>query len=93
MLRRATSLLGIAALVGTMVACSQTDPGVTTAVKAKLAADDTVKAYKIDVDTKDGVVTLSGTVDNAEMKSRAVQIAQGVQGVKSVNDNLSVKTG
>ena len=36
---------------------------------------------------------LSGTVDTPELKSRAVQIAQSVQGVKSVNDNLSVKTG
>ena len=34
-----------------IVACSQSDPGVTTAVKAKFAADDTVKAYKINVDT------------------------------------------
>ena len=90
MLRRATSLLGIAALVGTMVACSQTDPGVTTAVKAKLAADDTVKAYKIDVDTKDGVVTLSGTVDTAEAKTRAVEVARTTKGVSSVQDQLAV---
>ena len=33
------------------VACSQSDAGITTAVKSKMAADDTVKAYKIDVDT------------------------------------------
>ena len=90
MLRRATSLLGLAALVGTMVACSQTDPGVTTAVKAKLAADDTVKAYKIDVDTKEGVVTLTGTVDTAEAKTRAVEVAQTTKGVSSVQDRLAV---
>jgi hyperosmotically inducible periplasmic protein len=90
MLRRATSLLGIMALVGIMAACAQTDPGVTTAVKAKLAADDTVKAYKIDVDTKDGVVTLGGTVDTAEAKTRAVEVARNTKGVASVVDQLSV---
>jgi len=90
MLRRVTSLFGMAALVATMVACSQTDPGVTTAVKAKLATDDTVKAYKIDVDTKDGVVTLSGTVDTAEAKTRAVEVARTTKGVSRVEDQLSV---
>ena len=47
-------------------ACSQSDAGITTAVKSKLAADDTVKAYRIDVDTKDKVVTLKGNVDTPE---------------------------
>lgn len=90
MVRRATLLLGIAALVGTMVACSQTDPGVTTAVKAKLAADDVVKAYKIDVDTRGGVVTLSGTVDTAQARTRAVEVARTTTGVTGVQDQLAV---
>jgi len=38
-------------------------------------------------------VTLSGTVDTPVLKDRAMQIAQQVDGVKSVVDNLSVKTG
>jgi osmotically-inducible protein OsmY len=90
MLRRLTALLGLAALVGTMAACSHTDPGVTAAVKAKLAADDTVKAYKIDVDTNSGMVTLSGTVDTAEAKARAVRVARATTGVTGVEDQLSV---
>jgi hyperosmotically inducible protein len=90
MLRRVTSLLAMAALAGTMVACSHTDPGVTAAVKAKLAADDMVKAYKIDVDTTSGVVTLSGTVDTAEAKTRAVRVARTTTGVTDVQDQLSV---
>jgi hyperosmotically inducible protein len=90
MLRRATSLLGIATLIGTMAACAQTDPGVTTAVKAKFALDDTVKAYKIDVDTKDGVVMLSGTVDTAEARTRAVELARTTKGVSRVEDRLAV---
>ena len=90
MVRRLVSLLGIAAFVFVMAACSQSDPGITTAVKTKLAADDTVKAYKIDVDTKEGVVTLAGTVDTAEAKTRAVEVARSTKGVVSVTDQLSV---
>ena len=90
MFRRLVSLLGIAAFVVVMAACSQSDPGVTAAVKTKFAADDTVKAYKIDVDTKDGVVTLAGTVDTAEAKSRAVEVARNTKGVVSVTDQLAV---
>jgi len=90
MLRRTTSLLGIAAFVLTMAACSKSDPGITTAVKTKLAADDTVKAYKIDVDTKKAVVTLTGTVDTAEAKSKAVAIARSTDGVTDVVDQLTL---
>jgi hyperosmotically inducible protein len=90
MVRRAGSLLGILSFVIVMVACSHSDPGVTTAVKTKLAADDTVKAYKIDVDTKDGVVTLAGTVDTADAKTRAVEVARSTNGVTSVVDQLTV---
>ena len=72
------------------VACGQTDAGVTTAVKTRLAADDTVKASKIDVDTTDKVVTLSGTVNTAVEKTQAVAVARGTTGVVNVVDNLSV---
>ncbi len=90
MLRRVVSLLGIAAFVVSMAACSKSDPGITTAVKSKLAADDTVKAYKIDVDTKDRIVTLSGTVDTAAAKTRAVEVARATKGVNDVVDRLAV---
>ena len=81
------------ALAMATVACSQSDPGITTAVKSKFAADDTVKAYRIDVDTKDRVVTLSGEVDNAAAKARAVEIARGVEGVRDVVDNTAIVAG
>ncbi len=83
-----SATVGLAAVM--IVACSHSDPGITTAVKTKLAADDTVKAYKIDVDTKDGVVTLAGTVDTPAAKSRAVEIANTTNGVKSVVDELRI---
>jgi hyperosmotically inducible protein len=71
-------------------ACSQTDAGITTAVKSRLATDDNVKAYQLDVDTRDKVVTLSGNVDTAVAKSRAVDIARSTKGVANVIDNIQV---
>jgi hyperosmotically inducible periplasmic protein len=82
-----------AALAALTIACAKTDPGITTAVKTKLAADDTVKAYKIDVDTKDHVVTLTGTVDSSAAKDRAVTLARTTDGVNNVIDNLTVAPG
>lgn len=75
------------------VGCSQSDPGITTAVKSKLAADDVVKAYRIDVDTKDRVVTLSGKVDTPQAHERAVEIAKNTNGVTRVVDQLVVAPG
>ena len=72
------------------VACSQTDAGISTAVKSKLAADDMVKAYKVDVDTQNKVVTLNGEVDTAAQRAHAVMIARGTKGVADVIDNLRV---
>jgi hyperosmotically inducible protein len=47
---------------------------------------------EIDVDVKDNVVTLNGTVKSAEAKAKAVSTAKATDGVKSVNDNLRVGT-
>jgi hyperosmotically inducible periplasmic protein len=71
-------------------ACAKSDVGITTAVKSKLAADDSVKAYKIDVDTKEGVVTLTGEVPSQAAKETAVKIARSTDGVASVVDNLTI---
>jgi len=67
------------------------DATITTKVKAAVLAEPGLKSLKIDVDTKDAVVTLAGTVDTPELKQRATQIAQNVGGVRSVVDNLVVK--
>jgi hyperosmotically inducible protein len=83
--------IAIAALL--TVACAQSDPGITTAVKSKMAADDTVKSYRIDVDTKDRVVTLSGAVDTPQSRTRAIEIARGTDGVRDVVDRLTVTPG
>jgi hyperosmotically inducible protein len=81
-------------MVGMMtVACAQTDAGITTAVKSKLAADDTVKSYRIDVDTKDKVVSLKGDVDTEMGRTRAIELARATEGVRDVVDNLRVAPG
>jgi hyperosmotically inducible protein len=83
--------LGAVAIATTMTAgCSQTDMGITTSVKSKLAADDTVKANRIDVDTKDKVVTLKGEVQSEVAKNRAIEIAKTTNGVRDVVDVLIV---
>jgi hypothetical protein len=71
-------------------ACAETDVGLTTKVKAKLAADDVVKAYKVDVTTNDQVVTLSGDVESPTVRERAVRVARETEGVRDVVDNLRV---
>jgi hyperosmotically inducible protein len=90
---RVSAWLSAAVLAVATVACSQSDAGITTAVKSKMAADDTVKAYRIDVDTKSRVVTLSGQVDTARARARAVEIAKATEGVTDVVDNLTVMAG
>lgn len=90
---RVSAWLSAAVLAVATVACSHSDAGITTAVKSKLAADDTVKAYRIDVDTKSRVVTLNGKVDNARARSRAVELAKATEGVADVVDNLTVVAG
>jgi hyperosmotically inducible protein len=87
------SLMGAALIAMMTVACAETDPGITTAVKSKMAADDVVKSYRIDVDTKDGVVTLAGAVDTPAARERAVELARGTDGVRDVVDQLTVSAG
>ena len=80
---------GVCALL-LSVGCAESDPGLTTSVKTQLAADDQVKARKIDVDTKDRVVTLKGTVESPAEEARALEIARATKGVASVVDEISV---
>ncbi|MEO5882526.1 MAG: BON domain-containing protein [Caldimonas sp.] len=67
------------------------DGAITAKVKTALLADPDVKGLMIDVDTKDGIVTLKGTADKAANRDRAVSIAKDTGGVKSVEDQLVVK--
>lgn len=84
-------LFVLLAIVSSVLSCS-TDIGVATAVKAKLAADATVRSYEIDVKAQDGVVTLMGNIDSAEAKEQALNLARDTTGVTEVIDMIAVQT-
>ena len=67
------------------------DAMITTKVKAAFAADPTVKATEVNVETYKGDVQLSGFVAEPRDAQRAVEIARGVQGVTSVKNDIRVK--
>jgi osmotically-inducible protein OsmY len=67
------------------------DSSLTTRVKSALAEDE-YKFSGVKVVTFKGTVQLSGFVDDRAQKSRAGSIAKGVQGVKEVENNITVKS-
>jgi osmotically-inducible protein OsmY len=99
------SLLALTLLVGSpavFTGCAATatkestgeyvdDSAVTTKVKAAFAKDEAVKATEVKVETFKGVVQLSGFVSTAAEKARAETLAAGVDGVKSVQNKITVK--
>jgi osmotically-inducible protein OsmY len=68
------------------------DTAITAKVKAAILAEPGLKSLQINVDSKDGTVTLSGNVASDNLRDRAKQIAMGTDGVKNVVDNLTVKS-
>jgi len=67
------------------------DTGITTAVKAGIFNEPTLKSAEINVETFKGRVQLSGFVSSRANIDRAVQIAQGVKGVTSVGNDMRLK--
>jgi len=67
------------------------DSSISAAVRSRLTANSTLKALKIGVDTHDGIVTLTGQVNNLAAKSAAQAEARAVSGVKGVNNQLTVR--
>ena len=63
----------------------------TAKIKSKMALDDTIRASAIDVDSSEGVVTLTGSVGSAAQRDRAVRLARETEGVTSVVDRLQVR--
>jgi len=100
---RNTAAWLLAALLGAaVVGCSSTptqqstgqaiDDGVVTAkVKAALIQDPVTKAHQINVETFKGQVQLSGFVESDEARTRALQLARDVEGVKKVKDAMEVR--
>jgi osmotically-inducible protein OsmY len=89
-------------MIAAFVACASTpkqestgeyvdDSVITTKVKSLLANDDFLKSFQISVESRKGIVQLSGFVDSQRAVDKAGQIARGVDGVKSVKNDLIVK--
>lgn len=68
------------------------DTATTSEIKAKLLADDIVPSRNVKVETTNGVVQLSGTVKSQAQSERAESIAKAIDGVKSVKNDLAVKS-
>ena len=67
------------------------DAAITTSIKGKYLVDDTLKGLDISVDTVQGVVTLTGPVQSDTAKELATQIAENVEGVVRVDNQLTVQ--
>jgi hyperosmotically inducible protein len=67
-----------------------TDMAITAKVNAALAVDDKLKATQINVDTREGQVTLTGQAPDAQSRERATTLVSAVDGVKQVNNQLVV---
>lgn len=67
------------------------DAWITAKVKALLVKDDGVKGLEVKVETYKGTVQLSGWVSNPTQVTQAERIARGVEGVKSVKNDLQIK--
>jgi osmotically-inducible protein OsmY len=89
-------------LIATFSACGstskQTSPGeyvddsvITTKIKSLLAEDDFLKSFQIGVETRKGIVQLSGFVNSQQAIDKAGQIARSVKGVTSVKNDLILK--
>ncbi len=83
-----TAVAGAADKVGMVVE----DSVITTKLKTAVLADTILKDSKISVETKGGTVSLTGSVVNDAQKDHAAQIAQALEGVKSVDNKLVVAT-
>jgi hyperosmotically inducible protein len=75
---------------GEKIGTALDDTAITTKVKTALAADRDVSALRVHVETKQGEVWLSGNVKSQEERQRAEMIARNVNGVQTVNNQLTV---
>jgi hyperosmotically inducible protein len=76
--------------LGRTIGTGAEDGWLWTKTRAVLATADDLRDSTINVDVDNGVVTLSGSVANAAQKTKAGQVAKGVEGVKNVKNNLTV---
>lgn len=93
-----TLLVAVILVAGGLSACSTnqamdtqvSDSAITTKVKAKLTGDPEINPFNVDVDTDEGVVRLSGAVDDWATYEEAEDLARNTRGVKYVENDLKV---
>lgn len=96
------SVIFVAVMLVTAVGCASTskqegtgeyidDSAITTKVKAAILNEPTLKVAEINVETFKGIVQLSGFVSSQAAASKAVEVARGVGGVKSVKNDMRIK--
>lgn len=81
------------ALAADRAATTATDEQITAEVKRVLTSDNETQGNKINVQTRGGVVQLSGFIESGRMKAAATSAARSVPGVKEVRDDLIVREG
>ena len=101
MLKRASAILVLAATVAALGCATQSEPQspgaymgdswVTAKVKSAILNEPSLKVMQVNVETYEGMVQLSGFVDNAESRAKAAEIARSIQGVKSVKNDLQLR--
>ena len=82
---------GCQALTGQTMGENIDDSYITGAVKTQLASDKLVSLTRVEVETNNGVVYLTGQVQTAEQRSHIGSLASQVKGVKRVVNNLQVR--
>lgn len=85
-------LLAVAGCSSSMVpkATQHADSGITSVIEASLQANDKVKAKQVEVQTREGVVFLTGVVDTEEARREAGRVAWRTEGVDGVENDLTV---
>lgn len=100
--RRALVLMLLAPIAAPLAACGAPrrraayggtldDATITVAVKTALLNDPAIGALKIDVQTSQGVVTLSGSVKTRDEEAAAIGLARKVEGVRDVKSELKIE--
>jgi osmotically-inducible protein OsmY len=85
-------LVGCASMTGKSASQNISDATISASVKTNLATERTRTLTAVDVDTVDGTVYLTGMVPDAETKKRAGEIANEVEGVRRVVNNLQTSS-
>jgi len=83
-------MTGCQSMTGQTVGESMDDSMITSSVKTQLAADKLVTLTRVEVETNNGIVYLTGQVQTAEQRSHIGSLASQVKGVKKVVNNLQV---